>query len=408
MALMHIGLAGPITLSPLRALVSTAGSLPDAYSFPNTTSLALELHRRGHEVSVFALSSTTSVPSCHTGERMTIHVVPMRVRAKDRARDLFAAERNGLAAAMVSEPCDVLHAHWTYEFALGAEQTDMPVVVTAHDAPLSVARLNRHPYWWIRAGMALPAIHRATWLTSVSPAVASQIRRLYGYRRDVPIVPNGIPNEIFGAYVETRTAGAAPTFVSVAQGWGRLKNTQAAIVALANVRRQHPNTRLILFGAGHGMHEEAHRFATEIRATEGCDFRGVVPREEVIGALTERPTALVHPSRWEAHSVAISEAMALGVPVIGGHRSGGVPWTLGHGSAGVLVDITDAQALSAAMVDLIENPSRGAEIGARARSHAQDHYSMASVVDQYEMVYRDACSRWSRSRGSSGGGRVRR
>jgi glycosyltransferase involved in cell wall biosynthesis len=36
------------------------------------------------------------------------------------------------------------------------------------------------------------------------------------------------------------------------------------------------------------------------------------------------------------------EAMSAGVPVIAGVRSGGVPWTLGNGTAGLLVDVQKA------------------------------------------------------------------
>jgi len=67
-------------------------------------------------------------------------VSPMRPRPRHRALDLFAAERAGVRQAMEEDPCDLIHAQWTYEFALAALATGQPTLVTAHDAPWRVLR----------------------------------------------------------------------------------------------------------------------------------------------------------------------------------------------------------------------------------------------------------------------------
>lgn len=383
---MHIGIAGPVTLALLRHLVQKPGSVPEGYAFPNTASLVLELLDRGHEVSVFALDSAVAGPSVHEGRGLKIHVAPMRPRARHRSQDLFALERHGLARAIASSACDVVHAHWTYEFALGAQEAGLPLVVTAHDAPLTVARINRHPYWWIRAAMAGVAVHRARTLTAVAPSVADQLRRVYGYRRPITVVPNGISREIFQRPT-TEPDPSSPVFVSVAHGWGPRKNVKTAIDAFAVVRRRHQHARLILFGSGHGSGEGAEQYAVRAGRDARCEFRGAVSREEVLDTLASGVTALVHPSRFEAHSVAVSEAMALGLCVIGGARSGGMPWTLGYGAAGMLVDVDDATAVAAAMLAAIEDPHRRSELAAAARAHAQSNYALPVVAARYEEAY---------------------
>ena len=35
---------------------------------------------------------------------------------------------------------DVVHGHWTYEFALGAMDTGLPCGVTAHDSPYTIVK----------------------------------------------------------------------------------------------------------------------------------------------------------------------------------------------------------------------------------------------------------------------------
>lgn len=375
-----------MTLALLRHLIGEPDSVPAGYGFPNTASLVLEILDRGHEVSVFALDSAVTGPSVHEGQGLKIHVAPMRSRAKHRAQDLFALERHGLARAISSSGCDVVHAHWTYEFALGAQEAGLPLVVTAHDAPLTVARINRHPYWWIRAAMAGVAVHRSRTLTAVAPPVAAQLRRVYGYRRPIAVIPNGISQEIFQRPT-TEPDASWPVFVSVAQGWGPRKNVKTAIDAFALVRRRHEHARLILFGSGHGASEDAQHYAVREGRDAGCEFRGAVPREKVLDTLASGVTALVHPSRFEAHSVAVSEAMALGLCVIGGTRSGGMPWTLGYGAAGILVDIDDPTAVAAAMLEAIEDPRRRRELAAAARVHAESNYALPVVAARYERLY---------------------
>lgn len=386
---MHIGVAGPVTLSMLSHLVPEPELVPDAYSFPNTASLVLELISRGHTVSVFALSPSVQTYSSQKGEQLRLQVIPMRPRARTRALDFFAEERHGLAAAIQSSDCEVVHAHWTYEFALGAQEAGLPTVVTAHDSPLTVARLNRHPYWWIRAGMAGVAVRRAPILTAVAPPVAAHFRKVYLYPREIAVIPNGIPATIFDRTITAPSAGN-PLFVSVANGWGPRKNVASALQAFGKLRQRHPSSRFLLLGAGHGPGEEAQRYAGAAGLSSGCEFVGSVTRDQVLDVLTSGVTALVHPSRFEAHSVAVSEAMALGIVVIGGIRSGGMAWTLGYGSAGLLVDVNDPDAIATAMASTIEPDGTERALGGAGRTRARAHFAAPVVAAEYEAVYASA------------------
>jgi len=57
------------------------------------------------------------------------------------------------------------------------------------------------------------------------------------------------------------------------------------------------------------------------------------PHGDLLIKLAENIDVLVHPSLEEAHCMAVIEAMAMGMPVIGGRSSGGIPWTLAEGEA---------------------------------------------------------------------------
>jgi len=95
----------------------------------------------------------------------------------------------------------------------------------------------------------------------------------------------------------------------------------------------------------------------------------------------------VHPSLEEGHPLSVIEAMALGIPVIGGVHSGAVPYTLENGRAGLLVDVRSPQAVAGAMLRLAEDAEMRITLGRAARRSAWHRFRLEHVVDAYEKVY---------------------
>ena len=72
--------------------------------------------------------------------------------------------------------------------------------------------------------------------------------------------------------------------------------------------------------------------------SDGVNFVGPVDPDELID-IYEQVDLMVHPSMEESFGMVLVEAMARKIPVIGGEKSGAVPWVLDNGKAGVLTDI---------------------------------------------------------------------
>jgi sugar transferase (PEP-CTERM/EpsH1 system associated) len=98
----------------------------------------------------------------------------------------------------------------------------------------------------------------------------------------------------------------------------------------------------------------------------------------------------VLPSIAEGTPITILEAMATGLPVIA-TRVGGVPEVVLHMVTGILVPVSDAEALAHAMAIYIKRPELAAQHGASAKERIQKHYSMASMLSAYTNMY-DAMS----------------
>jgi glycosyltransferase involved in cell wall biosynthesis len=109
------------------------------------------------------------------------------------------------------------------------------------------------------------------------------------------------------------------------------------------------------------------------------------PRVEPFAELP-RWDIFVLPSRMDPCPLALLEAMAVGLPVVG-TSVGGIPEQLGT-DGGVLVTPEDVDALAAAVLELAESPELRARLGSAARARVRALFSLETQADALDRVYR--------------------
>lgn len=383
-----IGLLGGIETAAFQDLLPPSDSQPYPKGLGGSpvNLLARELHRRGYSLVIYTLDPSVEQQITLQGERLTIHFGPYRQK---RARDFFAEEIRWLKNAVRQHPTDILHAHWTYEFALAAQATGLPVLVTAHDAPLNILRLNFIPYRIIRTLMACRAIWKSRYISVVSPYVADHLRNCLFYRRSTRVISNGLPDAIFNRVKPPRPANAPFTFATILVGWSGRKNGEAAIQAFAILRNSHPDCRLLMFGSGHGLEDPAYAWAKSLNLEHGIEFAGQLPYQDLMQRVCNEVDAVVHPALEESQGMALIEPMAMGIPVIGGKAAGAVPWTLDNGRAGLLVDVTRPEEIAAAMSQLITETAERQQLIEAGLAHVKKCFHISAVTDAYLQAYQD-------------------
>ncbi|WEO77984.1 glycosyltransferase family 4 protein [Cryobacterium sp. SO2] len=380
---LHIALCGPATLSLLQPYV-TAPIETAGYPFPLIPTLAIEYLELGHTVSVVTTATDIRDAQEFRGERLTVIVVPSRSRARDRVADLFSRERKGVRDALRRLAPDIVHAHWTYEFALGAQAAAVaPVLVTAHDAPLTILRHMRDGYRAVRAVMAYLARVRIHNLTAVSPYLAKKWSQEMVYRRTIPVIPNPTPELELG----TRLAGPKDDVVLEVADGSPLKNVQALMRAFFLVREVKPEVKLHLVGPGLDGRGAMKAWAQENGLDAGVVFLGVLDRH-AIATEYANATVFCHASLEESQGLCLLEAMSARVPIVAGADSGGVAWTLFEGKAGTLVDVRDPRAISMAITALLSDPVAAAQQGLDAEALMRSRFSPGVVAAQYLTEYR--------------------
>ena len=93
------------------------------------------------------------------------------------------------------------------------------------------------------------------------------------------------------------------------------------------------------------------------------------------------------PSRYEACSMAIIEAMAVGKPVVA-TRAGGNPELVQDGETGLLIERTP-QALAGALISMLEDGQSRKRMGDAARQVAKTRFSASVMVGQIEALYNE-------------------
>ena len=125
-----------------------------------------------------------------------------------------------------------------------------------------------------------------------------------------------------------------------------------------------PDAYLLIVGEG-SRRDALEAQARELRIAHRVVFTG---RRDDVPAVTAALDVAVLPSYREAQGMAILEAMALSRPVVASNV-GGIPEMIEDGVTGLLVPPHDAEALSAAIVRLLNEPSARGHPGSRRARH---------------------------------------
>ncbi len=220
------------------------------------------------------------------GDAFRLMVAPLRASARDRALDLFREERRHISGLIRRSSGEVVHAHWTYEFAWAAQRTGRPLLVTAHDAPLSILRYLPDAYRLARTLMAYRVRLALGTLTAVSPYLAAQWRRQMLYRGEIEVIPNIAPffegrirDASTGSSAPLRSKGGHRLLLDIADA-GPRKNLPILIDAFRSLAGQHDDLRLALIGHGLDHGGELARRPRQ-RSDDRIDFCGVLDRPAV-------------------------------------------------------------------------------------------------------------------------------
>jgi len=127
--------------------------------------------------------------------------------------------------------------------------------------------------------------------------------------------------------------------------------------------------------------------AKEYGITESVRFRGSVAHEKILYEM-EKACMLVVGSRMDTSPNVITEAHAVGIPVIG-TNAGGIPEMIDYGRDGFVVPVDDADTMSQRMEFLLNDMKRCAEMGRSGRNKIRKLNDPSRVADDHIAFYNE-------------------
>jgi glycosyltransferase involved in cell wall biosynthesis len=163
------------------------------------------------------------------------------------------------------------------------------------------------------------------------------------------------------------------------------KGLEYFLEAAAIAARRFPAARFLIVG---GSCDSTYQSSLEKRAGDLMIASKLIftgERQDVKEILRETNLAVL-PSLSEGMSNFLLEAMAVGLPAVA-TNVGGNPEIVQHDKTGLLVPARDAQALSDAMIRILERPELGCRFGAAGFQRVSAHFSLTSTVRRTEELY---------------------
>jgi glycosyltransferase involved in cell wall biosynthesis len=352
---------------------------------------AIGLAAAGYDVHVASLERVADGALLDDCRREGVPVHPLRsarepqVGAVVRLQSLLARLRPA-----------VVHTHLAYAGVMGRTCARLARV------PGLVSTQHNLSDWEERAGEPLRALDRRTLRWCDAVVAASNAIRQAVVRRDpvlaarTRVIHNGVDLEVFEVRDANRRTLARASFgfdsrhcvIGAVSRLDPRKGIDTLVEAFSAAIAVRPEARLLIVGGG--PERAALEAAVCAKGLEAV-VRFTGERRDVAGCLAAMDV-FAAPSRTEGLGLALIEAMAAGLPVLGS-RVGGIPEVVDDGHSGWLLPVDDTGAWRDALVRIAASPSTRIALGVEARRRARrfsNNVSNHALAELYDELLGDA------------------
>ena len=284
---------------------------------------------------------------------------------------------------------DLIHAHLTcatyYGYLMGLV-TSLPVATSVHVRSRDIVYRRLFPTRrnhiitvseWVRDGFVTQGVP------------ADQVHTIYNgteFCQDAA-AENALPAEPAVEKLPARVELNLPPdaeLIGIFARVGDFKGHPLLVQAARAIINARPRAYIVCVGA---VEPSARQSLWESAAQSGVAerFRFTGQRDDAQRLMSEMDVITL-PSKYEACSMAIIEAMALGKAVVA-TRAGGNPELVRHQETGLLIE-RDPEALANALISLLANAERRQQMGEAARLRALNLFSAETMVSNIEALYR--------------------
>lgn len=355
-------------------------------------------HALGHDVSVLGYARGDAKSRIHSmfsdvpeaGPRQVHLLEPgsriEQLRAR-RARRWLQEHLDGF---------DLLHLHGVWDPILStavrlATNHTVPWIITPHGMLdpwcMSQGRFKKHVAirTWVR-----PILQHARFIHALNEDECSGMASLVN-STPMEVIPNGVfleelakPESMRAFRSEHRELGEDPYILFLSRLHYK-KGLDVLVESFARTLKQCRTARLVIAGPDDGYESTLRALIEHSPARDRVHLVGPLYGEAKRAAICEAECFCL-PSRQEGFSMAITEALGFGTPVVI-TKACHFP-EVGDAGAGHVVDL-DAQAVATALIDVLQKPDLRQTMGRAGTELVRTRYTWPAIARRFDALFQE-------------------
>ncbi|MBD2292497.1 glycosyltransferase family 4 protein [Anabaena sphaerica FACHB-251] len=341
--------------------------------------VVLEAIRRGHHLTLLA---SEIAPELEQHSLVNWISIPVNQYPSEFIRNFIFAKKSGEWLRQHRGEIDLIKVNG----AITRGTADVNAVHFVHGSwwhsPSHISRQRRDLYglyqWLytaINAYVEKQAFQQTKIVIAVSTKVAEELVNIGVPRDKIRVIVNGVDLQEFYPGATSRQKLGLPENVTLALFAGDIRTTRKNLDTVLQALVKVPNLHLAVVGTTEGS--PFPELANSLGISERVHFLGY---RRDIAEIMRAVDFFVFPSRYEACSLVLLEALASGLPIITAAATGGAE--LVTAEAGIILpDTDDIDALAAALFSL-QDDSLCQQMSKAARTVAEQH-SWTTMAQTY-------------------------
>ena len=344
---MNIGIVAYINPSEFKEYFDDSVKLPNINRWASAVNtIVLGFLKAGENITVIS-SYPFEGPTQHIiGKNISFHLVSTHSRIPKAyvIEKYYMINRLRKELSLHINSLDVIHTHWTYEFAMACSYfTNIkPIFCTIRDWAPIIRRYekgHRKLMWYLIQERIFKKVlsNKSFYFIANSRYIYELMKKKYPQNKCYTI-ENPIKKDFIR--LDRTSYPRTPILVSICQDLlDQRKNNTRLLKAFKLYLKTNKEAKLYLVGAYNKNHK-TYKYWVANDLLKNVILLGFKDHDQIINLL-DTASILVHPSLEESFGNTLLEGMARRIPVIGGKESGAVPYVLGLGKYGYLADVTD-------------------------------------------------------------------
>jgi glycosyltransferase involved in cell wall biosynthesis len=371
-------------------------SFPPLYSGAGMQALRLgqTLTEKGIQVSALTARHQADLPGQENVDGVVIRRLPVLRDQRVRHLTFFVAAAWHLL--FHHQRYDIVHLHGAYRRAIpivmSAQLTNLKTVVKMSmmgtDDPSTTRR-------WRFGGLLMKALKRTDAVVAITEELAESYLQAGLPPSQLVRIPNGVDTSRFHPVdsarrrhlrkgLELPVDGPVVLFVGIVHP---RKGVDRLLEAWPLVQMRYPKATLVLVGPLRSPSDGATSdFRDRLQTLADQYHIRIAGQQEEVQRFYQAADIFVLPSRMEGLPNALLEAMACGLSTISSALLG-VSEVIEHNTNGLLVPPDDREAISDAVLRLLERPDVAQRLGNAAHQTIMKHYSLDAVALRYVHLY---------------------